>query len=50
MPTVSPVIEVSDADLRATRVPEPWPVGGWQAGTDVTELRRLVTHWASGSD
>ncbi|MFI7461321.1 epoxide hydrolase family protein [Nonomuraea sp. NPDC049646] len=57
MPTGTPVITVSDAELddlrarlRATRWAEPWPVDGWQAGTDAAELRRLVTHWASGYD
>ncbi|MED7931945.1 epoxide hydrolase N-terminal domain-containing protein [Nonomuraea sp. LP-02] len=51
------MITVSDADvrdlrarLRATRWAEPWPVGGWQAGTDAAELRRLVTYWAGGYD
>ncbi|MFC8714014.1 epoxide hydrolase N-terminal domain-containing protein [Streptomyces sp. NPDC057197] len=50
----APVIKVSDADvedlrarLRATRWPEPWPVDGWEAGTDAAELRRLVRHWAT---
>ncbi|MET8989931.1 epoxide hydrolase N-terminal domain-containing protein [Nonomuraea wenchangensis] len=57
MPTGTPVITVSDADLRdlrarlrATRWAEPWPVDGWQAGTDAAELRRLVTYWAGGYD
>ncbi|MFR9793980.1 epoxide hydrolase family protein [Streptomyces sp. MB22_4] len=54
MPIAAPLIEVSDADLedlrarlRATRWPEPWPVDGWEAGTDAAELRRLVTYWAT---
>ncbi|MER7189838.1 epoxide hydrolase family protein [Streptomyces flaveolus] len=57
MPTPSPVLKVSDADLhdlrarlRSTRWPEPWPVDGWEAGTDTAELRRLVTHWATDYD
>lgn len=57
MPTDTKVITVSDADLhdlrarlRVTRWAEPWPVGGWEAGTDVAELRRLVTFWADGYD
>lgn len=60
MPTgtpVTPVLSVSDTELhdlrtrlRATRWPEPWPVDGWEAGTDTAELRRLVAHWASGYD
>ncbi|MFJ5173581.1 epoxide hydrolase family protein [Streptomyces griseoviridis] len=57
MPTTAPVIDVSEADLedlrarlRATRWPEPWPVDGWEAGTDAAELRRLVGYWASGYD
>jgi pimeloyl-ACP methyl ester carboxylesterase len=53
---------VPDADLddlrrrlRATRWPTPWPVHGddatgWEAGTDQTELRRLVEYWADGFD
>ncbi|WP_420031547.1 epoxide hydrolase family protein [Streptomyces sp. cg28] len=56
MPTTAPVLQVSDGDLedlrarlRATRWPEPWPTDdGWEAGTDATELRRLVDHWADG--
>ncbi|EGJ72786.1 putative epoxide hydrolase domain protein (plasmid) [Streptomyces sp. Tu6071] len=54
VPTSTPVIQVADADLedlrtrlRATRWPEPWPVDGWQAGTDAAELRRLVMYWAT---
>ncbi|MFD7812020.1 epoxide hydrolase family protein [Streptomyces sp. NPDC059785] len=57
MSSGSPMISVSDAELhdlrarlRATRWPEPWPVGGWEAGTDTAELRRLVTYWADGYD
>lgn len=57
MPTGTPVIQVSDAELndlrarlRATRWAEPWPVDDWEAGTDVKELRRLVAYWASGYD
>ncbi|MFJ4513601.1 epoxide hydrolase family protein [Streptomyces sp. NPDC088816] len=57
MPTRTPLIKVSDTELddlrarlRSTRWPEPWPVDGWDAGTDIEELRRLVAHWASGYD
>ncbi|MFJ9348421.1 epoxide hydrolase family protein [Streptomyces sp. NPDC101237] len=57
MTSTAPVISVSDADLedlrarlRATRWPEPWPVDGWEAGTDTAELRRLVTYWSSEYD
>ncbi|MCX5314588.1 epoxide hydrolase family protein [Streptomyces sp. NBC_00154] len=57
MPTATPVISVSDADLedlrarlRATRWAKPWPVDGWEAGTAAAELRRLVAYWASGYD
>jgi pimeloyl-ACP methyl ester carboxylesterase len=52
-----PVLRISDDDLealrarlRATRWAEPWPVAGWEAGTDAAELRRLVTYWASDYD
>lgn len=51
------MISVSDAELdelrarlKATRWPEPWPVTGWDAGTDTAELRRLVAYWASDYD
>lgn len=51
------VIAVSDADvdelrtrLRGTRWAEAWPVGGWDAGADPAELRRLVAYWADGYD
>lgn len=52
------IIDVSRGDiedlrrrLRDTRWPESWPspLGpstGWEAGTDLTELRRLVRFWA----
>ncbi|MFF0163989.1 epoxide hydrolase family protein [Streptomyces sp. NPDC005263] len=57
MPSTPPVIDVSDAelaDLRArlegTRWAEPWPVDGWEAGTDTAELRRLAAYWAGGYD
>ena len=56
MPGMSP-LEVSENDLddlrrrlRATRWPEPWPVQGWDAGTDQDELRRLVDVWLNGFD
>lgn len=57
MPRSTPLIAVTDAeldDLRsrllATRWPTAWPLDGWEAGTDATELRRLVDHWVSGYD
>ncbi|MDL4817691.1 epoxide hydrolase family protein [Actinomadura opuntiae] len=53
----APVIAVTDAELddlrsrlRGTRWPAVWPTGGWDAGTDEGELRRLVDHWAHGYD
>lgn len=36
--------------LRATRWPEPWPEVGWEAGTRLDDLQRLVAHWADGFD
>ncbi|GHF19101.1 hydrolase [Streptomyces spiralis] len=52
-----PVIAISDQELAAlrarlesTRWAEPWPVDGWDAGTDPQELRRLAAYWASGYD
>ncbi|WP_207944701.1 epoxide hydrolase family protein [Actinomadura rubrisoli] len=57
MPPITSVITVPEAELDElrsrllrTRWPIPWPVGGWEAGTDVGELRRLVDYWASGYD
>ncbi|MFB7499367.1 epoxide hydrolase family protein [Streptomyces sp. NPDC056161] len=57
MPINPPVIAVSDAELaelrarlKGTRWAEPWPVSGWEAGTDAAELRRLVAYWAGGYD
>jgi pimeloyl-ACP methyl ester carboxylesterase len=55
------VLRVTDADLeelrtrlRGTRWPRPWPPqgadGGWAAGTDVAELRRLARYWADEYD
>ena len=51
------VINVSSGDvedlrrrLRDTRWPQPWPSTGWEAGTDLTELRRLVRFWADDFD
>jgi pimeloyl-ACP methyl ester carboxylesterase len=51
------VLDVPDADLddlrarlRGTRWATPWPVDGWDAGTDGAALRRLVDYWASGYD
>ncbi|MFE3741339.1 epoxide hydrolase family protein [Streptomyces sp. NPDC059134] len=53
----TPLIAVPEAEweelrsrLRNTRWPTPWPTGGWEAGTDPGELRRLVTHWATDYD
>ncbi|WP_329249977.1 hypothetical protein OG417_04180 [Actinoallomurus sp. NBC_01490] len=44
MPDHRPLITVSDADLedlrarlRAFRWPVPWPLDGWQAGTDTSD-------------
>ncbi|WP_369244294.1 epoxide hydrolase family protein [Streptomyces sp. R41] len=47
-----PPAELDDlrSRLLATRWPAPWPGGGWQAGTDAGELRRLVDYWADGYD
>jgi pimeloyl-ACP methyl ester carboxylesterase len=56
-----PVLRVPDADLeelrsrlRGARWPRPWPErdagGGWDAGTDAGELRRLVQYWAQEYD
>jgi pimeloyl-ACP methyl ester carboxylesterase len=36
--------------LRQTRWPDPWPTTGWEAGTEMAELRRLVDFWGSGYD
>jgi pimeloyl-ACP methyl ester carboxylesterase len=55
MPGLS--LHVDDADildlrrrLSATRWPAPWPTAPWEAGTDVTELRRLVSYWSTDYD
>jgi hypothetical protein len=52
-----PVLAVPDhewedlrARLRQTRWPAQWPGAGWEAGTDMNELRRLVGYWADGYD
>ncbi len=52
-----PVVAVSDAELddlrarlRGTRWPTRWPVDGWEAGADTTQVRRLAEHWATGYD
>lgn len=57
VPNTPPVLAVSDAELadlrarlRSTRWAERWPVGGWEAGTDPAELRRLVAYWAGDYD
>ncbi len=53
----TPILAVSEAELDElrsrllhTRWPTPWPVTGWEAGTEAGELRRLVTHWANDYD
>jgi pimeloyl-ACP methyl ester carboxylesterase len=53
----SPVLAVPDHEwealrtrLRQTRWPPPWPGVGWEAGTEMNELRRLVGYWADGYD
>jgi pimeloyl-ACP methyl ester carboxylesterase len=38
------------ARLRRTRWPTRWPGVGWEAGTDISELRRLAGYWADGYD
>jgi pimeloyl-ACP methyl ester carboxylesterase len=50
-------VAVPDADvedlrsrLRSTRWPVAWPSTRWEAGTDMTELQRLVQYWASDYD
>jgi pimeloyl-ACP methyl ester carboxylesterase len=52
-----PLISVTGAELddlrrrlRSTRWLTPWPLDGWQAGTDTDALRRLVTYWANDYD
>ncbi|GAB3804441.1 epoxide hydrolase N-terminal domain-containing protein [Micromonospora zhanjiangensis] len=52
-----PLIAVTDAELEdlrvrlhATRWPARWPVDGWEAGVDTTEVRRLAEYWATGYD
>ncbi len=52
-----PLLQVSDAEiadlrrrLAMTRWPVSWPVGPWAAGTDASELMRLVDYWANGYD
>lgn len=57
MAETQPLIEVPDeklADLRQrllnARWPDPWPLDGWDAGTDRNELRRLVDYWTGGFD
>ncbi|MDQ0892777.1 pimeloyl-ACP methyl ester carboxylesterase [Agromyces ramosus] len=44
--------EVDDLQrrLRSTRWSPSWPELGWAAGTDQSELRRLVSYWADGFD
>jgi pimeloyl-ACP methyl ester carboxylesterase len=53
----TPMIVVTDAELddlrsrlRRTRWPVPWPIDGWEAGTDPGYLRRLVEYWATDYD
>jgi pimeloyl-ACP methyl ester carboxylesterase len=50
-------VSVSDRDLddlrsrlRQTRWPARWPSTGWEAGTEMAALRRLVDYWGSGYD
>ncbi|MEU0413497.1 epoxide hydrolase family protein [Streptomyces griseorubiginosus] len=57
MPSNPPLIAVSDTELaelrtrlKGTRWPEPWPLDGWEAGTDTAELRRLAAYWADAYD
>jgi pimeloyl-ACP methyl ester carboxylesterase len=52
-----PLLQVSDSELedlrhrlRLTRWPSRWPVEPWAAGTDRSELERLVDYWANGYD
>ena len=51
-----PASEIADLRdrLRRTRWAPQWPstgwAAGWAAGTDQTELRRLVAYWADGFD
>lgn len=52
-----PLVAVTGAELddlrtrlRGTRWAAPWPGGGWDAGTEVVELRRLVRFWTSDYD
>ncbi|MFG2515798.1 epoxide hydrolase N-terminal domain-containing protein [Streptomyces sp. NPDC048584] len=48
-----PLIAVTDAeleDLRARLRATRWPVDGWEAGADTTEVRRLAEYWATGYD
>ena len=53
----TPMVTVTETELTElrsrllhTRWPTPWPVDGWEAGTDAGELRRLVTYWATDYD
>jgi len=55
--TTTPALDVSARDLddlrrrvRQTRWAQPWPIGGWEAGADQDELRRLAAYWADGFD
>jgi pimeloyl-ACP methyl ester carboxylesterase len=41
--------DLRDRLLRTRWSPE-WPITGWAAGTDPTELRRLTAYWADGFD
>lgn len=47
-----PEAELQDlrSRLARTRWATPWPGTSWEAGTDATELRRLVEYWADGFD
>ena len=52
-----PVIDVSRDDvaelrrrLRHTRWADTWPIGEWEAGTKVRDLRDLVSYWSEDFD
>lgn len=57
MLSTQPVIRVSDEELaelrdrvRTTRWPGRWPLSGWDAGTNMDELRRFAQYWTNGFD
>lgn len=54
---LSPVPDVTESEwddlrdrVRRTRWSPEWPVEGWEAGTDQTELRRLARRWSEEFD